>query len=90
MVAGVKTGAEGHNIVEGQSGAGDGGWGLDSMRNGHMYSPCYYPGIVLGVKCVNSLHPLPRLRGRYYYAHFTDGETEAQRYQIPCPSSHPL
>lgn len=86
----LKTGPEGHNIIEGQSRAADGGWGLANMCKGHLYGPYYMPGTVLSVKCMNSLHPLPRIRGRYYYAHFTDGKTEVQRHQLPCSSLYPI
>ena len=58
----LKTGPEGHNITEGQSRAADGGWELDNMCKGHLYGPYYMPGTVLSVKCMNSLHPLPRIR----------------------------
>lgn len=45
--------------------------------------PLLMPGVVSGVKYMNSFNPLPRLSGKYYYLHFIDGQTEAQRGKIP-------
>lgn len=86
--ASVKTGAGGSNTTGKQSGVGDGGWGLNNAYGGHTCSLSYMPGTAVGIKHMNPFNPLPRLSGRYHHPHFTDGETEAQIGQIPCPRSH--
>lgn len=82
MVAGVKTGAGGHNTRGRQSGVGDGGWGVNHTYGGHTYSLYYVSGPAVGIKHTDSFNPLPRLGSRYHYPHFMSGETEAQIVQI--------
>jgi len=57
-----------------------------------MKTPCYRTGLRPSSKCFTCIHsltpPTTRQCRHYYYPHFTDEETEAQRGQLMRPSSH--